>query len=120
MTIMIVASEIKRGGSIPRRFVFDIDDGKGFCYRSRTSSNAFFHSLKQRNWRGGKELNNYDVLYHSQSLQDFQWHVEHFRSALAQVDKPLPEGYDTLIELPNLWEFYKAIGWDYKTKKWSK
>ena len=116
MTIIVVVSEIKRGGDIPRRFKFDLEDGKAFCYRSRTSSNAFFHSLKKRNWRG-KGTNTFSLLYHFQGFEDFTHHTEIFRKALAGT---LPEGYDTLIELLNLWKFYKEIGWDYKVKKWSK
>ena len=116
MTIMIVASELSLGCKLARRFLFDVDDGKDFCYRSRVSFSAFFHGTKQRNMRGGA-WPNFDVLYHQQDLDCFQAHLKIFEKSLG---KPLPEGYDTLIELPNLWEFYKAIGWDYKTKKWSK
>lgn len=117
----VVITEVKRGCKISRRFSFDLDGGKyPMCYRSRTSSNAFFHSLKHYNWRGGKQLNNFDTLYHFQFEDEFQQNTKIFEDALKLVGAKLPEDYNILIELPNLWEFYKAIGWDYKTKKWIK
>ena len=118
MTIILVASEIIRGVDNSRRFKFDLDDGKKFCYRSRVSCNYFFSGPNQYNWKGGKTLQTYQALYHRQDIREFEMHLKIFQNSLG--DKPLPEGYDTLLELPNLWEFYKAIGWDYKTKKWSK
>jgi len=114
----VIITEIRRNPRSNRRFVFDLDDGKyPICYRSRVSSGAFFHSTKQRNWKGGKELNDYELMYHFQHVDDFYQTIEIFKKSLGK--EPPPE-YTTLIELPNLWEFYKEIGWDYKTKKWSK
>lgn len=117
----VVISEIIRGCKSTRRFVFDLDDGKyPVCYRSRTSSNAFFHSLKQRNWKGGKDPQNFKTLYHFKLEEDFRRETEHLKKFLNTIDCKLPEDYNQLIELPNLWEFYKEIGWDYKSKKWIK
>jgi len=117
MTIVVVVSELKREVDSSRRFKFDLDDSKKFCYRSRVSANSFFHGPNQYNWKGGKTMQTYESLYHMQHLKEFEWHVEQIKKI---NEGTIPDEYTNIIELPNLWEFYKAIGWDYKTKKWSK
>jgi hypothetical protein len=88
--------------------MFDLDDGKSFCYRCRTSFNTYFHSVKKYNCKS----NGY--LYYTK--QDIEYDIE-----LASWSKALgfnPHENIQIIELKNIWEFYKLIGYDYKTKKY--
>ena len=80
-----------------RYFKFPLDGDKDFCYRSRMSYSAFAHSIKKRN-RKQQEL-----LYHCDN--------EIFR--INTIDSNLP-----FIECATLWDFYEAIGYEYRLKKW--
>jgi hypothetical protein len=62
--IEIVVTElgINKENQDHRRFIhFDLDDDKDFCYRSRVSHNAFFHSLRTRRNRNSRYLYGYSV-----------------------------------------------------------
>ena len=79
---------------------FDLDDGKNFCYRTRMSFNAFFHSIKDRNVSNG-------FLYHTDRKDSIE--------KIAKIFDDYPVNW---IDCKNIWEFYQIIGYDYKTKKY--
>jgi len=79
---------------------FDLDDGKDFCYRSRTSYNYFALGIKKRNYRPG----------------EFQYYCKQeceMTGYFFTMDPTLP-----IVDVANLWEFYKTINYDYKRQKW--
>jgi hypothetical protein len=77
---------------------------EGF-YRQVGSFNAFFKSAKRRNTHDG-------FLYYPQDEEDYNFEFGLMRKLGAN-----PKG-KTCITHPSIWEFYKAIGYDYKTKKY--
>lgn len=113
MTIQIVALELAMtGGHAYNRYIkFDLDDGKNFCYRSRTSHDAFFHSTKKRNRNG-------NLLYTSRHEDEHQMDIDHWHKTMRK-HTDLPDIYTKVpvVHVKNLWEFYKLIGYDHKTKK---
>ena len=99
--LYIIAKEISLVTYEHLRYIrFDLDTGKGFCYRSRVSYDYFAHGLKNRNKKPGKLMY---ICEHEDELKGF-----------GRIDPAIP-----LIDVPNLWEFYKFIGYDYKKQKWS-
>lgn len=86
-----------------RYFRFPLDADKEFCYRSRVSANAFFFGGKKRNYTKPKHF-----LYIEKTEEEFEC------GANMRIIKT-PE----FIELSSIWEFYKLIGYNYKTKKWN-
>lgn len=79
-----------------RYFEVDIDGGKPFDYRARTSFNAFFNLVNHP-----ERHSNDKVFYCQRSLLKFE----------------IDEGVK-VIPVPSLWEFYKLIGYNYKAKKY--
>lgn len=101
--LMIVASEVdlRNGGKHLRYIRFPLDDGKyPICYRSRVSYNAFAYSVKGRCYKPNKK--NAEFLYHCDHEEEKTW-----------MDESVP-----IIDVENVWEFYKLIGYDYKKKKY--
>ena len=82
-----------------RHLKFYLDGGKDFCYRSRVSFNAFAYSKHKYNQKRNK------LLYYCTHETD--------RIGLSRLDIRVP-----VVELDTLWDFYKFIGYDYKSKKW--
>jgi hypothetical protein len=113
MTIQIVALELNLNvdHTYKRYFKFDLDDGKNFCYRSRTSHDAFFHSTKKRNRKES-------LLYTSRHEDEHQLDIAHWHTMMKKYSN-LTDIYAEVpvVHVKNLWEFYKLIGYDYKTKK---
>lgn len=83
-------------------FIFDLDDGKDMCYRSRVSANYFFHGSKMRN--------RHDSLFIGSHNNRFEQKRTTENIALF--------GNIPVIRLNNLWEFYTAIDYDYKRQRW--
>lgn len=83
-----------------RKWIVDIDCGEDFNYRGRTSVNAFFFS--------GKKNRNYSKtsLYYGEPLEE-----------AIEVRDFDPTGVE---QVETIWKFYEIIGYDYKTKKYSK
>lgn len=101
MSISIIATEIDLKTYAHVRYIqFDLDDGKGMCYRSRVSYNAFRTNAKRRYYNG-------DVMYF----------CEHDTSPVLRAEMQLIPA--PVVQLANLWEFYKLIGYNYKTKKYT-
>lgn len=88
-----------------RRLRFPLDGEKDLCYRSRVSFSAFYSSKKRYNYEPSFKEGKY--LWHCQREFDFN-----LSKQLGHV-RELP-----IEELPDLWTLYKAIGYDYKNKKW--
>lgn len=114
MTIQIVVLELalNEDHTHNQYIRFDLDDGKDFCYRSRVSHGAFFHSAKQRN-------RNKKFLYTSKHDNEHQISIDHWREMMNKYPN-LTDIYASvpIVHVKNLWEFYKLIGYDYKSKKW--
>jgi hypothetical protein len=110
-----VVTEIDlQAGYKHRRYIkFDLDDGKGFCYRSRMTHNAFFHNYKTKR----NQTDQY--LYHAKSEAEHQMTIDVWAESMAE-NTNLPDIYSSVpvVTVKNVWEFYKLIGYDYKTKKW--
>ena len=90
-----------------RHFRLPIDPKGGeFNYRSRTSINCFFYGKKRRNYKG------IEILYH---VADEHEH----KSSLKITQQSLPHWPTPFyIDVDSIWDFYKIIKYDYKTKKW--
>ena len=112
--IYVHVTEIDRSNSKHNRYIrFDLDDSKDFCYRSRVSYSAFFHSYKRMRNHTNK------FLYISKQVYEFQIDVDTW-DYMMKKNPNLPDIYSSVpvVTVKNLWEFYKLIGYDYKTKKW--
>jgi len=84
-----------------RMWVVDIDqDKEPWDARARGSYNSFFHGSKRRNYTD-------EFLYSAEPVDEILLELQHIKiEELDQVD--------------SLWDFYKIIGYDYKTKKYHK
>lgn len=113
MTIQIHVTELTRPGKHTRYIRFDLDDGKDFCYRSRVSHAAFFHHYKKM-----RNLND-KFSYISIHMNQFQIDLDVWAKMMKE-HPDLPDIYSSVpvVIVKNIWEFYKLIGYDYKTKKW--
>ena len=85
----------------------------GEFQRQTTSFSWFFHGPKSRNQTKTK-------LFYAIWWDEFEIKVKKDRKTMAEH---CIRGLDD-TELPttthaSLWDFYKAVGYDYKTKKWS-
>lgn len=84
-------------------------------YRTILAFSAFFeNSNKRRNWKPSWAKP--ELLYTRCDLREFETYESICKTTL---------GYDIHAEIPRLqlnsvWEFFEAIGWNPKTKKWSK
>lgn len=114
---IIVATEIDMHdkGRWLRQFTFHLDANKESCYRSRMSYNAFRHNGSQ--YAPTRKRETASLLYHAAGVNEKIIHDEVFKNT--SQDKYVP-WYDRcpVIELNDIWEFYKYVGFDYKTKKW--
>lgn len=90
----------KETGRICRVFFFDLDAGKGFDYHARTSINAFFNYKKSRN-------ENKDYTFSKYLGFEMEW-----------MDKWADFNSALFTHLESLFEFYRIIGYDYKTHKY--
>lgn len=117
MTIQMHVVEIDRYNLFKHnRYIrFDLDDGKDFCYRSRVSYNAFFN-----NYKGKKRNRSGKYIYSSKHLEEFQIDLNVWTKMMKEHPS-LPDIHSSIpvVNVKNIWEFYKLIGYDYKTKKWS-
>lgn len=81
--------------------------GVPFDYKSRRSINAFFYNPnKQRNYKGKETL--YHVCEESESIGSLKITQEFL------PDWPTPN----YIDVDSIWDFYKLIGFNNKTKKY--
>ena len=87
------------------RFTFRTPEGLPI-YRDAVSYNAFFNSVKQRNWHNG-------ILYYSRDETEFYNDAKR----LAETLNEEVETYE-IIDTGTIWEFYKLIGWDHKSQKY--
>ena len=74
-----------------RYFEVNVDEGENFNYRARVSLNAFFNIDFKRN--------------------------ENDKFLYVETAKRVDEKAET-VKVNSLWEFYKLIGYNYKTKKY--
>jgi hypothetical protein len=85
-----------------------LNDDK-FSYPEGISFSAFFFGLKKRNWNGS-------LLYHGQHESDWKIGEKCWKKTAKKHGIKLEE--PEVFRLDSLWEFYKQIGYDYKTKKY--
>lgn len=85
-------------------------EGYRFDYRGRGSINAFFHSLKKRNYKKD------EVLYHSEREDEHIIGQDIWRETHRKHNMPHTE--ITYIDVDSIWDFYTLIGYDYKKKKY--
>lgn len=112
--MIICARETLRNQKMPITiYRFELDPKGGWCYRSRTSHNAFFHSTKGRNWFPNSDWSTWEVLYSSKDQREIDFEVKILKDCGVRLEI-------NYIECESIWDFYKKIGWDYKTKKWSR
>lgn len=71
-------------------------------YKQVVSWNAFFHGTRRKN-------RNDKFLYTSYSYEEWPYYEGVFYDSQRKIP---------IIEVDNVWEFYKMIGYDYKTKKY--
>ena len=94
---------------------FDMDGGKNFCYRGRTSYEAFATPYKKRNYNEEAKLK-----YQCKRLQEFKWDLRSWQRMMIR-DPSIEDIYDLpRIKVKSLWDFYKEIGYDYKKKRFIK
>jgi hypothetical protein len=87
-------------------------------YRQVTSFNAFFHSGKLKkhgpNWSP-------EFLYRELDWEEFEIECNTWREHAGKYDLD-PDACDwrklPTTEHQSIWEFYEAIGYDYKSKRW--
>lgn len=84
------------------RYHFFSNDIKNGWYRGAMTYNAFFNSGKDRN-----------------KSKTRLFHADSFLSGLTPyVRERIAKGEATVVEHETIWDFYKAIGYDYKSKKY--
>ena len=93
---------------------FDMDSGKNFCYRGRTSYEAFANPLKGRYYNREAKLR-----YHLKRKVEFKWELRNWKRTM--IRNPfVPDVFDIpTVKVGSLWEFYKLIGYDYKRKRYA-
>jgi hypothetical protein len=93
---------------------FDMDNGKPFCYRGRTSYEAFSTPFKKRyvNKRG-------KMRYYCKRKDEHDFNVALWKKTMAR-NPGIEDIYDIpTITLKTLWDFYRFIGYDYKSKTYA-
>lgn len=95
---------------------FPVDGSKEFDYKARGSFDAFFHSMKQRNY--APSVKNPKLIYHVQSWEEKVISSNILKNLFEETGLDLL-GTTPLIECDDLWEFYSLIGYDRKTKKFA-
>ena len=106
--IFVTEVSFKKEGRHTRYFIFPLDGSDpagGGRYRLRTSFNAFFHSRYRRN-------RTEDWLYMQKSEEEFRVSKQFEKRWMPDIYHDVP-----FILCSDLWEFYKLIGYDKKTKK---
>ena len=94
-------------------------------YRSTMSYSAFFHGHKtDRNnfWALHPKTAKANGLRARKPTHKFWYHYipweewqDQLKREFYKLDRALP-----VVEHASIWDFYEHIGWNYKTKKWSK
>ena len=77
-------------------------------YRDLTSYNAFFNSLKRRNWSPSR-------LFVGKTKDEYDLDISSIKASFAKLGLTVavvPE-----IKHESIWDFYKYIGYDFKKKK---
>ena len=105
-----------------RYIIYPLDGGKDFCYKGRTASNSFFHGMKKRNYyfpHGRRKKPKF--LYHIQDMWEKNMHDDIMRESMSKlgITKCVHDDVPTDFA-DNIFEMFKMIGYDNKTKKWSK
>ena len=91
---------------------------KGF-YRQAVSYDAFFYSYKNRNHN--KAAN---VMYYSTRYDEYLWNIERDKKIdstnfrFIETRDVTEKLFDAREKIIGIWNFYKHIGYDYKTKKY--
>lgn len=114
--IPIVAIEVDTSGSehiYIRAIEFDMDGGKPFCYRGRTSYEAFSTPFKKR------YINKYGKLrYYCKRKDEYDAIVRLWKKTMAR-HPDVPDIYDIpTVKLDSLWEFYNYISYNHKSKNY--
>lgn len=91
-----------------KRHILDI---KEHNYRQSLSFSSFFHGLKERNRTETRLFIATHITDHE--ITEAVWQKTRKRLKLG----PEPELEE--IHHATIWDFYKYIGYDYKTKKWT-
>jgi hypothetical protein len=85
-------------------------------YRQTVSLNAFFNGTKKRNW---KDWETNGTLYTCVTWAEFLMDQETWASFCAEKHLDIAFHWPYCnTEFNGIWNFYKYIGYDYKTKKW--
>lgn len=79
-------------------------------YRECVSVNYFFYHTNQRNWKPSHAK--CEVLYTAAFEDDYARDQKFAKASGLNYWK------DDIVEFNSLWDFYKAIGYDYKKQKW--
>lgn len=109
---IVTEIDLLNGREHLRIFKIPVDPAGSFDYKSRTAINAFTHSLKCRNYKPTKKKATH--LYHFQDQQEWD---------IARHCYMVSFGHDPRDSIPvtecsSIFEFFKIIGFDNKTKKW--
>jgi hypothetical protein len=80
-------------------------------YRQVCSFNAFFCGLKGRNWKNGIYRGVGIIPAGDWTLYNQAHESDYNITKLPDIDLPI-------VDVDGIWEFYKIIGFDYKTKKY--
>lgn len=103
-TLTICATEIDYNTYEHTGYImFPLDGDKEFCYRSRTSYNAFSSSSRKKRRNRNKDK----FIYYCQRFEDRAKHM-----IITNDSAPIKH-------VNNIWEFYEFIGYDYKNNKWA-
>ena len=112
MNLIITALDTKNYNH-KEYYKIPIDPNGSFDYRHRTSLNAFFHSVKGRN------RSPQGILYYSQYECDRLSTIENLKKSMERYNIPveeIPELCIEVIDIPDVWTFYKMVGYDYKKR----
>lgn len=85
---------------------FPLDGGKNFCYRSRTSFNAFFFNHKKKRFldkKGGMRYRSAD-----------DWEYKNHANGKYPIWKDVP-----VQSCGSIYEFFDKIGYDYKKGRYT-
>jgi hypothetical protein len=118
---VVTEIDLQNGCEHTRYIIYPLDGGKDFCYKSRTASNSFFHGMKKRNYyfpNGKRKPPKF--LYHVQDLWEKNMHDDCFRESMARCGGKIKFRDVPTDFADNIFDMFKMIGWDNKTKKWLK
>ncbi len=109
MSYVIYVHESHPDSTKDRLFKYPLDSGKKFDYRARISSSCFFFGRRSRNVKGGR--NSKGFAKPGTTIYSFHHEGDPFASGLVKSGV-------LITEVADIWEFYVAIGYDYKKKKY--